>query len=300
MASPKEASGQGRPPCWLVEARPRPVVNPKTAERLHQYGIATICEAALCPNLGECSSAGQATFLLMGPACSRNCGFCSVPKGAPAPLDETEPQRVAQAAVELELDYVVLTSTTRDDLPDGGASVFARTLACLQKQLPKVLVEVLVPDFQGDETALDTVLEAGPVVLNHNVETVPALYPTVRPGADFDRSLRLLAQARQLRPDIIVKSGLMVGLGESEAQLCQTFEALAQAGCQIVTIGQYLRPTARQLPVVRYYEPEEYPRLAELGRAAGLEEVLAGPFVRSSWRAKQTFESLARKGHPTC
>ncbi len=284
-----------RVPAWLVAGRPKPIPASATSKCLQQHGLRTVCEAARCPNVGECYARGVATFLLMGPTCTRNCRFCAVPKGKPHPLEADEPERVAAAAKALGLQYVVLTSTTRDDLPDGGAGFFARTLEVLHERLPQALVEVLTPDFKGDLRALETVLAASPAVFNHNVETVPRLYPTVRPQADFERSLSLLAEAKRLNPKLPIKSGLMVGLGETAEELKAVFEALAGAGCEILTLGQYLRPTTRQLPVERYYSPEEFEYLAALARASGLPYVVAGPFVRSSYKAAELFEAVASK-----
>jgi lipoic acid synthetase len=250
-----------------------------------------VCENAQCPNVGECYSASTATFLIMGRSCTRDCGFCAVHHGRPAPLDPEEPQRVAAAASRLGLDYVVVTSVTRDDLPDGGAGHFAATIRALREGTGAE-VEVLIPDFQGDAEALRTVLDAGPCVLNHNVETVRRLSPTVRPQADHERSLQVLRDSRVYRPEIPRKSGFMVGLGETDEETVELMGELRAAGCQILTIGQYLRPSRRHLPVARYVPPEQFADHARVGMDLGIGEVVSGPFVRSSYRAAEAARAL--------
>jgi len=251
--------------------------------RLH-----TVCDEARCPNRSECFARGTATFLIMGDTCTRSCRYCSIAHGRPAPLDPEEPAALAGAAAEMRLKHAVVTSVDRDDLPDGGAAHFAAVVAALRALEPAPTVEVLTPDFRGDLAAIDTVLAAGPDVYNHNVETVRRLYPLVRRQGRYDWALEVLRHVAASAPDTIAKSGLMVGLGEEAAEVEATLADLAAAGCRVVTIGQYLRPTARELPVVRYWAPEEFAALESHGRSLGL-EVVAGPFVRSSYRAEEAF-----------
>lgn len=248
--------------------------------RLH-----TVCTSARCPNKGQCFAEGTATFMILGDVCTRACRFCDVRTGRPAPPDPLEPSRVAEAARRMGLTFVVVTSVARDDLPDEGASAFAETVRAVREGLPQARVEVLTPDFSGREELLERVLEAGPHVFNHNVETVERLTPRIRARATYRRSLGLLRAARRLRPEIPTKSGLMVGLGEGREELRQTFGDLAEAGVERLTIGQYLRPTLRHHPLARYYTPEEFAELREEARAAGIRAVLSGPLVRSSYHA---------------
>jgi lipoic acid synthetase len=253
--------------------------------RLRGLTLHTVCEEANCPNRGECFNSGTATFLIMGPVCSRNCRFCNIRGGTPSPLDPQEPANVARLAVELELRYVVVTSVTRDDLADEGADHFRRTTLEIRKALPIAAIEVLTPDFHAREELLDVVLTAAPTVFNHNVETVPRLYPLVRPQADFARSLRVLAYCAEKYPAIKTKSGVMVGLGESWQELVDAFGRLADGGVEILTIGQYLTPSASHHPVDRYYSPDEFDRLKSIAHDRGIPIVVAGPLVRSSYKA---------------
>jgi lipoic acid synthetase len=256
--------------------------------RLH-----TVCESARCPNIGECWQHRTATFMILGELCTRRCGFCAVPKGKPAgEVDPAEPARVAEAAAGMGLKYVVVTSVDRDDLKDGGATIFAQTIAALRERIPDCQVEVLIPDFRGSDAALETVLRARPDILNHNTETVPRLYPVARRGSRYERSLRLLRRARELAPSIPTKSGLMVGLGETFAEICAVLEDLAAAGVDIVTLGQYLRPSREQLPVARFYTPEEFAALKQRGERAGIRHVESGPLVRSSYHAHEQRRQL--------
>ena len=254
------------------------------AHRLH-----TVCEAARCPNQRYCYAKPTATFLILGDACTRNCGFCSVSHRAPSAPDPAEPLMVADAAVAMGLRYVVVTSVTRDDLPDGGSGHFAATIRAVRQRLPEARIEVLIPDFCGDGDSLKTVLDAAPDVLNHNVETVPRLYPTVRPQADYLQSLDLLHCAKEIFPAALTKSGLMVGLGEQveeiEAVLCD----LRHAGCDSLTIGQYLRPTKKHLPVVEYIHPDIFAELEQVAKKLGFRSVASGPLVRSSMNAEEQF-----------
>ena len=253
----------------------------------------TVCESARCPNIAECWQHRTATFMILGERCTRRCGFCAVPKGQPrGEVDGAEPERVAEAAAGMGLKYVVVTSVDRDDLEDGGSSVFARTIQELRRRIPACQVEVLIPDFRGSDAALETVLEARPDILNHNIETVPRLYSVARRGSVYDRSLRLLRRAREIAPTIPTKSGLMVGLGETSDEIVAVLGDLASAGVGIVTIGQYLRPSREQLPVARFYSPEEFAALKREGERAGIRHVESGPLVRSSYHAHEQTAQL--------
>jgi len=252
------------------------------------FGLHTVCESARCPNIGECWAHRTATFMILGELCTRRCGFCAVPKGLPqGETDWDEPERVARAARAMGLKYVVVTSVDRDDLRNGGAAMFAHTISALRREIPGCKVEVLIPDFRGSDEALETVLQAHPDVLNHNTETVPRLYPVARRGSRYERSLRLLRRSRETAPSVPTKSGLMVGLGETFDELCAVLRDLAQAGVDIVTIGQYLRPTRDHLPVARYYPPEEFAALRREGLRHGIRHVESGPLVRSSYHAHE-------------
>lgn len=257
-------------------------------------GLATVCREARCPNQGQCAENRTATFLILGDCCTRTCTFCAVRHGQPLPLCEDEPERVAESVAALGLRHAVITSVTRDDLLDGGAQVFASTIEAIRQVSPGTTVEVLIPDFRGERDALATVAAARPEVFNHNVETVPRLYRSVRPHAEYRRSLAVLRFARE-HPSMIVKSGIMVGVGESDDELRELFTDLANSGCQVLTIGQYLRPTSQHHPVHRYVAPEEFDRLKEEALAAGLEKVVAGPLVRSSYRAATVYREVAGK-----
>jgi len=280
-----------RLPSWLKVSLPRGRAFADTAGVVAGQDLHTVCRQARCPNIFECFSSGVATFLILGGVCTRGCGFCNITAGAPAAPDPGEPERVAQAAARLNLRHVVVTSVTRDDLPDGGAALFAATIRAVRQALPQAGVEVLIPDFQGDQHALETVLDAAPDVLNHNLETVPQLYPTVRAGADYSRSLELLARARALNPDARTKSGLMLGLGETRDELLDTLADLLEAGCEMLTLGQYLQPSPAHMPVVRYVPPAEFDELGRLARRMGFAQVASGPFVRSSYHARDMAEA---------
>lgn len=273
-------------PPWLRVKTGKAVLSQSTRTVVERHGLHTVCQSARCPNLGECYASGTATFLIMGEVCTRDCRFCAVPHGVPGPLDTGEPERVAQAAAELGLRYVVITSVTRDDLPDGGAGHFAATVQAVRAALPTAQVEVLIPDFGGQVASVERVLAAGPDVVNHNLETVRRLQPTVRPQASYATSLGVLRCARDLGAR--TKSGLMVGLGETEQEIREAFRDLATVGVQILTVGQYLQPTRRHLPVQRYVPPEEFTRYEDWGREEGIRHVFAGPFVRSSYRAAES------------
>jgi lipoic acid synthetase len=253
----------------------------------------TVCESARCPNLGECWKHRTATFMILGELCTRRCGFCAVPKGLPqGAVDWDEPERVAEAAAKMGLKYVVVTSVDRDDLKDGGATIFARTIEALRRSIPRCRVEVLIPDFRGSDEALEIVLRARPDILNHNIETVPRLYAVARRGSRYERSLRLLRRSREIAPSIPTKSGLMVGLGETFEELRAVLKDLSAVGIDIVTIGQYLRPSGEQLPVARFYSPEEFSTLKQEGLCLGFHHVESGPLVRSSYHAHEQAQGL--------
>jgi len=279
-----------RLPEWLTVKAPKRGAYEEMAGYLKSLGLHTVCQSASCPNIGECFSRRTATFMILGDTCTRNCGFCGVRHGMPLPVDPDEPQRVAQAAAQLGLKYVVVTSVTRDDLADGGASRFAETIRRIKAAIPDAKAEVLVPDFGGEVSAVKAVLDAGPFVLNHNVETVPRLYPIVRPAADYRRSLKLLETAKKAEPSIYTKSGFMVGLGESKEEVEGVLQDLRSAGCDIVTIGQYLRPSKANLPVVEYLPPARFDEYKAIGDALGFRYAASGPFVRSSYHAEDIAE----------
>ncbi len=278
-----EQGMQKRLPPWF---KIRLTVNERSAavERLVKNGnLHTVCQSASCPNQAECWSRGTATFMILGNVCSRRCGFCGIPTGRPSGIDMNEPERVAAAVESLRLKYAVITSVTRDDLHDGGASVFAETVNAIRSRNPLCKIEVLIPDFKGSETALTTVLSVRPDVLNHNMETVPSLYPIVRPQGDYLRSLELLRRAKNL--GAATKTGLMLGLGESTNEIISVMEDLLDAGCTMLTLGQYLRPSRGHLPVQRYYTPEEFDLLRDRALSLGFQIVASGPLVRSSYHA---------------
>ncbi len=266
----------------------RLAVNDRSAavgQLVRNSNLHTVCQSASCPNRAECWSAGTATFMILGNLCTRGCGFCGVPKGRPSGIDAGEPERVAAAVESLRLQYAVVTSVTRDDLQDGGASVFAETITAIRRKNPGCKVEVLIPDFQGSASALAAVLSARPDVLNHNIETVPSLYAVVRPQADYQRSLELLRRSKI--QGATTKTGLMVGLGEGIHEITSVMEDVRGVGCRMLTIGQYLRPSRRHLPVQRYYTPEEFHSLRERALSLGFDAVASGPLVRSSYHAEQ-------------
>lgn len=283
---PPTNSQHQRLPSWLRDKRLNPSDGRNVKRMMREANLHTVCEEARCPNLGQCFTRGTATFLIMGERCTRHCGFCNISTGKPGPLDPEEPRHLAEAAAKLGLSHVVITSVTRDDLPDGGAEHFAQVIRALRQTLPRAAVEVLVPDFQGRRDDVATVLKAGPDVFNHNVETVPRLYKLVRPGADFAQSLAVLRQARD-SSQTLVKSGFMVGLGETDDDIRELFPRLVEAGIHVVTVGQYLRPNMQALAVQRYVDPQTFAQYREWGLAAGLDEVFSGPLVRSSYLADE-------------
>jgi len=257
--------------------------------RLH-----TVCESAACPNVGECWNQRTATFMILGNVCTRRCGFCAVQKGAPLAVDYDEPRRVAEAIAAMGLRYAVITSVNRDDRKDGGAELFALTIVAIRERIPGCRVEVLVPDFQGNRAAMKIVMDARPDVLNHNTETVPRLYRQVRLGARYERSLEMLRYAKELSPETPVKSGLMLGLGELEEEVLEVMRDLRAHSVDILTLGQYLRPSPRHLPIVRYIPPAEFDRYRDAGREMGFAHVEAGPLVRSSYHADDSRAAAAR------
>jgi lipoyl synthase len=279
-------------PEWLKVRAPGSPNYVRLKGLMRELRLNTVCEEARCPNIGECWHHGTATFMILGDVCTRACGYCAVPHGKPTELDTAEPSRVADAVAAMDLSYVVITSVDRDDLDDGGAGIFAETVRQIRARAGACRVEVLIPDFQGDEQPLRTVLDARPDVLNHNTETVPSLYRLARAGGRYSRTLELLERARRYAPSIPTKSGLMVGLGEGWDELVSTLRDLRAAGVSIVTIGQYLRPTESHLRMERYYTPAEFADLKRIALSLGFGHVEAGPLVRSSYHAHEQADAL--------
>lgn len=281
-----------RKPEWLRARVPKGEKYIELKKLMRGLGLHTVCEEAMCPNVGHCWEMGTATFLILGDTCTRSCGFCNIKTGRPAPPDEQEPEKVAQAVAHMKLKHAVITSVDRDDLPDGGAGIFARCIRRIRELLPGCTIEVLIPDFKGKREPLALVMEQRPEILNHNVETVPRLYRTVRPQAIYRRSLAVLSMAKELWADALTKTGIMVGLGEEWDEIVQVMADLRGVDCDILTIGQYLSPSSQHLPVVRYYTPEEFEQLAEEGRRLGFKWVESAPLVRSSFHAEGQAEAL--------
>ncbi len=255
---------------------------------LRDLALNTVCEEASCPNIGECFNAGTATFLIMGPACTRACPYCDIDfEKKPQALDPTEPQRLAEAVRRMKLNHVVITSVNRDDLPDGGASVFVLCLRAVREVSPETTIEVLIPDMCGNWQALETILNAKPEVLNHNTETIRRLYPRTRPQGDYDRTLELLKKARKLAPGVYTKSGIMVGLGETDEEVREVMRDLREVDCDILTVGQYLQPSPKHLPLVDFVRPEQFEAWKEFGESLGFLQVVASPLTRSSYHAEQ-------------
>ncbi len=276
-----------RKPDWLKVRAPGGPRYIRLKGLLREWNLHTVCEEAHCPNIGECWEDLTATFMILGDVCTRNCGYCAVAHGRPVWEDREEPERVAQAVKALGLEHVVVTSVNRDDLADGGAAVFAATMRAIRREAPGCRVEVLIPDLQGSAEALQTILDAQPDILNHNVETVPRLYKLARHGGRYERSLELFRRARRAASDLLTKSGLILGLGEEHEELLATLGDLRAADVNILTLGQYLRPSPQHLPIVRFYRPDEFRELAEAGKRMGFAHVEAGPLVRSSYHAKR-------------
>jgi lipoyl synthase len=272
-------------PAWLRAPAPAGESYHALKRLVRDLGLHTVCESAACPNVGECWNRRTATFMILGNVCTRRCGFCAVQKGAPLEVDYDEPRRVAEACAALGLKYAVVTSVNRDDRKDGGAELFALTISAIRERIPGCKVEVLVPDFQGSRDAMEIVMNAHPDVLNHNIETVPRLYRQVRLGARFERSLDMLAHAKRLRPFVPTKSGLMLGLGENASEVQQVLRDLRAHHVEILTLGQYLRPSSKHLPIIRYVPESEFAEWKRLGLDLGFSHVEAGPLVRSSYHA---------------
>lgn len=288
-----------RLPPWLKRSVPRGNGNHLTARLIGRWGLQTVCEHARCPNRMECYARKTATLMILGGVCTRACRFCGVAKGRPRPVDADEPRRVAEAARDLGLQHVVVTCVTRDDLPDGGAEQFCRTIHRIRR-LTDATVEVLPSDFAGNMAAVDRLIEAAPEVYNHNTETVPRLYPLVRTrAADYRRTLEVFRRIRRRNPAIRLKTGLMLGLGETTGELLDTLADLHESGCRMLTLGQYLRPSAEQMPVVRYLPPEEFDRLGRAARRMGFDRVASGPLVRSSYHAREMASSIVRATTPS-
>lgn len=288
----QEAEKQKLKPPWLKQRLPTGSVHEKFSSLINKAQIHTVCQKAQCPNIYKCFSRKTATFMILGDRCTRNCRFCAVAHGPKNLPDPEEPVRIARMVRDLNLDYVVITSVTRDDLPDGGAFVFVRTVKEIRQRVPNVLIELLIPDFQGNKDALKCIVEVQPDVLNHNIETVPRLYATVRPEAIYLRSLNLIKEMTTYLPGVITKSGLMLGLGELPEEIHNTLKDLIEAGCQLLTLGQYLRPTKSHLPIDRFIPPKEFDHWRKTALKMGFAEVASGPFVRSSFHAKTLYQAV--------
>ena len=274
-------------PEWLKVRLPTGPAYENLRRLMRSKELHTVCEEAHCPNMAECWGAGTATFMILGDTCTRSCGFCAVKTGRPGGVDADEPRRVGEAVAQMALGHAVVTSVNRDELPDGGAEIFAETIREIRRQSPATTVEVLIPDFVGRPESLDAVLAARPEILNHNVETVPRLYPRVRPQARYERSLEVLRRTKQRAPDLVCKSGIMVGLGETRDEVVATMRDIASQGTDILTVGQYLRPSPVHLPIERYWAPSEFDDLRDAGMTMGFRHVEAGPLVRSSYHAER-------------
>jgi len=284
-----------RKPAWLKVKAPGGATHVALEGMMRELGLHTVCEEARCPNIGECWEHRAATFMILGDICTRNCSYCAVAHGTPEPYDAEEPVRLAEAVARMDLRHVVITSVDRDDLPNGGAEAFAACITEIRRRLPATTVEVLIPDFKGSETALRIVLEAGPDILNHNLETTERLYRLARPGGRYRRALDLLARARWIAPDSLTKSGVMLGLGEEWDEILTCLRDLRQSGVDILTLGQYLRPSDHHLPVARFYSPAEFAELRAIGLSLGFRHVQASPLTRSSYHAWEQIEQ-AREG----
>ena len=292
------SNGRLRKPDWFKVPANAGAANEEVIRLIRSLNLHTVCEEANCPNAGECFKHQTATFMLLGSQCTRHCTFCAVGKGLPEQPDPEEPARLAEAIEKLGLRHVVLTTVTRDDLPDGGAHHFVRVIEAIRERIAKnpPAIEVLISDLQGNWEALDEIIAAVPEVINHNVETVPRLYPEVRPEADFDRSVELLARVKKARPDILTKSGIMVGLGETTKEVLEVMQELRKAGCDLLTIGQYLAPSKAHHPVIEYIHPDQFRKYREAGEGMGFRHVASGPLVRSSYHAGEAFSDVT--SHP--
>lgn len=282
----------GTRPDWLKKRITINDQQTRVHELLTGLHLNTVCQSAVCPNIAECFAKGTATFMILGNICTRNCRFCAVDSGEPLPVDEDEPRRLAIASRELKLKHVVITSVTRDDLSEGGAGHFARTIDELHKELPEATIEVLTPDFKGDEDALILVIKSKPDIFNHNVETIPRLYPEVRPMADYQRSLNVLKKSKEIDPDVHTKSGIMLGLGEKRSEVSEVLLDLMGTGCSILTVGQYLSPSPSHLEIHEYIRPEVFSEIEQEARELGFTYVASGPFVRSSFNAAEAFKFM--------
>lgn len=282
-----------RKPAWLKVKAPGGTNYVGVKHLMRELGLNTVCEEAHCPNIGECWEHKTATFMILGDVCTRNCSYCAVTHGTPAPYDAEEPVRLAEAVTKMGLEHVVITSVDRDDLPNGGAEAFAGCVTEIRQRDPETSVELLIPDFKGSDTALQLVVDARPDILNHNLETVARLYRIARPGGRYDRALRLLRRAKEMDPEMITKSGIMVGLGEDWDELLVAMRDLREQDVGILTLGQYLRPSGGHLPVARFYTPDEFSQLREFGRELGYRHVEAGPLVRSSYHAWEQVQRAA-------
>jgi lipoic acid synthetase len=289
-ATPDRQPASLHKPPWLRRRAVTPEAWQQMKSMLDKLALATVCEEAACPNIGDCFRHGTATFLILGRTCTRHCHFCAVEHGAPQPVDPEEPQHIVDAVQWLGLRHVVITSVTRDDLADGGAAHFATCIGAIHRQA-SATVEVLIPDFHGDEAALSVVLTAQPDVLGHNMEVVPRLYPHIRPQANYLQSLHVVERAKKLCPTVYTKSGLMLGVGEQKQEIIDVMHDLRSAGCDFLTLGQYLRPSPQHYPVIAYVKPETFEEYAQVARGLGFRGVLSGPFVRSSYRAETLLEN---------
>ncbi len=287
---------RARKPDWLRVRAPTSAAFAETRKLMRSLNLNTVCEEAACPNIGECWSQKHATVMILGDTCTRACAFCNVKTGMPGPVDKLEPRHVAEAAAALGLEHIVITSVDRDDLPDGGAGQFVRVIEELRAAAPRTTIEILTPDFRNKaKAAVETIVAAGPDVYNHNLETVPRLYPTIRPGARYYHSLRLLDQVKSLSPQVFTKSGVMVGLGETEQELHQVFDDMRSAGVDFLTVGQYLQPTPRHAKVAEFVTPARFAALAAVARSKGFLQVAASPLTRSSYHAGKDFAEMQQK-----
>ena len=292
MVKTKDQSRR-RPP-WLKVRAPSGETYEGLKKLMRSKSLHTVCEEARCPNIGECWGAGTATFLIMGDTCTRSCGFCDIKTGRPAPLDWHEPERVAQAVKQMDLRHVVITSVNRDERPDGGAPIFALIIQRIREIQPGCSIEVLIPDFKGDEAALKIVMDAKPEILNHNVETVPRLFRKVQPQDQYDWAMTTLENAKKMQPDVLTKSGIMLGLGEQWDELVAVIRDLANVGVDILTLGQYLQPSKKHLPLEKYYTPAQFDELRDIALGFGYKWVESGPLVRSSYRAEKQVRALSK------